>query len=550
MRTGAQLLVDALAVNGVRHVFGVPGESYLAVLDALHDVRDEIAFVTCRQEGGAAYMADAYAKVTGRPGICMVTRGPGATNASVGIHTAFQDSTPVILFVGQVGRDMIEREAFQEVDYRRMYGQLAKWVAEIDDAARVPEFVSRAFHVATSGRPGPVVLALPEDMLTDRAAPVALLPHRPSQASPSTADIATLAGLLGEARRPLLILGGATWTPEAVADIEAFATAFDLPVAASFRAMDVFDNRHPGYCGQLGLGPDPGLAERLRQADLVLAIGPRLGEITTSGYSLLRVPRPEQRLVHVHPGAEELNRVYQADLAILSGMPQIAAALKALPAPASPPWAAERAAARAGYEAYRRPTTVPGTVNLGEVVAQLRERLPDDAIVTTGAGNYAAFVGRFFEYRRPRTLLGPTSGSMGYGVPAGVAAKIAHPDRVVVSVNGDGCYMMNGQELATAVQHGANAVFLVVNNGMYGTIRMHQEREYPARVSGTTLVNPDFVALARAYGALAEKVERTADFLPALDRALASDRPALIELVVDPEAITPARTLSQIRAGT
>ncbi|MEO1223217.1 MAG: thiamine pyrophosphate-binding protein [Pseudomonadota bacterium] len=549
LRTGAELLVDGLVTNGADLVFGVPGESYLAVLDALYDRQDVLRFITCRQEGGAANMADAYAKLTGRPGICMVTRGPGATNASIGIHTAFQDSSPVILFIGQVGRDMMEREAFQEVDYRRMFGPMAKWVAQIDSADRVPEFVSRAFHTATSGRPGPVVLALPEDMLRDHAPAQTLRPHKPSQASPSDASIADVRERLARAERPLALLGGGTWTPEAVDDIAAFVHANGLPVACSFRATDCFDNRDPHYIGQVGLGLNPALANRLRQADLLLAIGPRLGEITTAGYSHLSVPSPGQSLIHIHPGAEELNRVYQADLAIMSGMPQAAAAVRRMAPVDGSAWAAWLSAARADQAAFFEPTRVPGSVNLGTVVRHVSDTVPDDAVITTGAGNYAAFVGRFYQYRRYRTLLGPTSGAMGYGVPAAVAAKIARPERSVISFNGDGCFLMNGQELATAVQYDAPVVFIVAKNGTYGTIRMHQERDYPDRVLGTDLRNPDFAALAVAYGAWSARVSKTEDFPAAFDAALAEGRPALIELIVDPEAISPSATLSAIRGS-
>lgn len=549
LRTGAELLVDGLVTNGANLVFGVPGESYLAVLDALYDRRDVLRFITCRQEGGAANMADAYAKLTGRPGICMVTRGPGATNASIGIHTAFQDSSPVILFIGQVGRDMMEREAFQEVDYRRMFGPMAKWVAQIDSADRVPEFVSRAFHTATSGRPGPVVLALPEDMLRDHAAAQALRRHEPSQASPSDASIADVRARLSNAERPLALLGGGTWTPEAVEDIAAFARANGVPVACSFRAMDCFDNRDPHYVGQVGLGLNPALAKRIQQADLLLAIGPRLGEITTAGYSHLSVPAPDQSLVHIHPGAEELNRVYQADLAIMSGMPQAAAALRRMAPVDGSAWAAWLSSARADQLDFFEPTEVPGPVNLGTVVRHVSDTVPDNAVITTGAGNYAAFVGRFYQYRRYRTLLGPTSGAMGYGVPAAVAAKIARPERTVVSFNGDGCFLMNGQELATAMQYDAPVVFIVANNGTYGTIRMHQERDYPDRVLGTDLRNPDFTALAAAYGAWSTRVDKTEDFPAVFDAALAAGRPALIELTVDPEAISPSATLSAIRGS-
>ena len=546
-RTGGQILVDQLKVHGVDTVFCVPGESYLAALDALYDARDRIRLIVCRQEGGAAYMADAYGKLTGRPGVCFVTRGPGATNASVGVHTAFQDSTPLILLIGQVARGEMEREAFQEVDFRRMYGPLAKWVAQIDDPGRVPEMVAHAFTLATSGRPGPVVLALPEDMLREPAAVGDAEPYKTVQAHPGHADLEQLRAMLATAKKPLAILGGSTWTRQAVADFMAFAEANRLAVGTSFRCQDRFDNLHPCYGGDIGISPNPKLAARIRESDLVLAIGARLGEMTTGGYTLLAVPRPKQRLIHVHMGAEELGRVYQADLPINAGIPQIVAALRELPPVDSGVWAAWTEAAHADYLEYSEPVTNPGALQLAEVMAQLREQLPADTIVANGAGNYAGWVHRFWRHRTFGTQLAPTSGSMGYGVPAGVAAAILHPERTVLSFSGDGCFLMNGQELATAMQYGAAPIFLVVNNGMYGTIRMHQEREYPNRVSGTVLVNPDFAALARAYGAHGETVERTADFAAAFARARQARRAALIELRLDPEAISTRTTLSKIR---
>ncbi|MCP4327182.1 MAG: thiamine pyrophosphate-binding protein [Alphaproteobacteria bacterium] len=548
MRTGGQLVVDALTAHGAEQVFCVPGESYLAVLDALYDA-DGLAVTVCRQEGGAAMMADAYGKLTGRPGICMVTRGPGATNASPGIHIAFQDSTPLILFVGQVARGMIEREAFQEIDYRRMFGQMAKWVAQIDSAERVPEFVGRAFHTATAGRPGPVVLALPEDMLLDRAPGVELAPYTRTDAHPSPAAMMRLEDMLAAARRPLMVLGGGGWNATACADVRAFAEAFDLPVAASFRCMDYFDNTHPNYAGDLGYVANPKLAERVRAADLLLVVGDRLGEVTSASYSLLAVPRPSQALVHVHPGAEELGRVYQPELSIHASIPGFAAAAAGLNPVREPPWRDERTAAHDDYLGWIRPTTAPGGVQLAEIVAWLSETLPADAIVCNGAGNYAGWVNRFYRYRDYRTLLGPTSGSMGYGTPAAVAAKRVHPERMVVAFAGDGCFMMNGQELATAVQYGLAIIVIVVNNGMYGTIRAHQEREYPGRVSASSLTNPDFAKLAEAYGAHGEAVTRTEDFAAAFARAAEAGRPALIELRIDPEGIAPGRTLSEIRAA-
>ena len=546
-RSGGQILVDQLKIHGVETAFCVPGESFLAVLDALYDARNQIRLVVCRQEGGAAYMAEAHGKLTGRPGIAFVTRGPGATNASVGIHTAYQDSTPAILFIGQVARGDQEREAFQEIDYRRMYGPLAKWVAQIDDPSRIPEMVAHAFTLATSGRPGPVVLALPEDMLREPAAVADASPYRSVHAHPAAGDMAQLRKLLAAAKQPLLLLGGSTWTAAAVADITAFAEANRLAVATAFRRQDRFDNLHPCYAGDLGIGPNPRLLSFFAESDLLIAVGPRLGEMTTGGYSLLAIPRPQLKLVHVHAGAEELGRIYQAELPINAGMVPFAAAAKALPPVDSTAWAAASAAAHEHYLAYTAPVASPGALNLSELVAAMCQALPPDTIVTNGAGNYAGWVHRFWRYREYGTQLAPISGSMGYGVPAAVAAALAHPERTVLSFAGDGCFLMNGQELATAVQHGAAPIFLVVNNGMYGTIRMHQEREYPARVSGTGLRNPDFAALARAYGAHGEKVERTADFAAAFARARQAGRAALIELSLDPEAITTRTTLSKIR---
>jgi acetolactate synthase-1/2/3 large subunit len=548
-RTGGQLLVDALKVHGVDTAFCVPGESYLAVLDALYDARAAIKLIVCRQEGGAANMAEAYGKLTGRPGVCMVTRGPGATNASIGVHTAFQDSTPMILLIGQVGTDFVEREAFQEMDFRRMYGQMAKWVASIDRAERVPEYLSHAFHCAMSGRKGPVVLALPEDMLAQTAIAADTDPYQEVAAHPGAGDIARLRALLGAAERPLAILGGSGWNAQACADLRRFIEANGLPAGCAFRFQDLFDNTHAQYAGDIGIGVNPKLAQRVKDADLLLVIGARLGEMTTSGYTLLAVPRPAQKLVHVHAGAEELGRVYQGDVLINSGMPQIAAALAAMAPVDAGAWRDWTAAARADYLAWTARRVTPGRLQLWDVLDLLRRRLPEDAILTNGAGNYSAWLHRFYPHRVFRTQLAPTSGAMGYGVPAAVAAKIVQPQRTVVSWNGDGCFLMCGQELATAAQYGANAIFFVVNNGMYGTIRMHQEREYPARVHGTALANPDFVQLARAYGAHGELVEETDQFAAAFERALAAtaERPALIELRIDPQAINANTTLDALR---
>ncbi|TAK71633.1 MAG: thiamine pyrophosphate-binding protein [Betaproteobacteria bacterium] len=548
-RTGGQLLVDALKVHGVDTAFCVPGESYLAVLDALYDAREAIKLIVCRQEGGAANMAEAYGKLTGKPGICMVTRGPGASNAAIGVHTAHQDSTPMILFIGQVGSDFVEREAFQEVDFRRMYGQLAKWVASIDRVERVPEYLSHAFHCAMSGRKGPVVLALPEDTLnrTAVAADTDPDPYQEVLAHPGAGDIAKLRAMLVAAERPLAILGGSGWNANACADLRKFIEANGLPAACAFRFQDLFDNSHANYAGDIGIGINPKLAQRVKDADLLLVIGARLGEITTSRYTLLSVPRPAQKLVHVHAGAEELGRVYQGDSLINSGMPPIAAALAAMPPVEAEAWREWTASAHADYLEWTKPRTMPGKVQLWDIVDFLKRRLPADAILANGAGNYASWLHRFYPHRMFRTQLAPTSGAMGYGVPAAIAAKIAHPQRMVVSWNGDGCFLMCGQELATAMQYGANVIFIVVNNGMYGTIRMHQEREYPARVHGTALTNPDFVLLARAYGLYGELVEETSQFAPAFERAAAAGKPALIELRIDPQAITPNTTLDALR---
>jgi acetolactate synthase-1/2/3 large subunit len=546
--TGGRILVESLVRHGVDHVFCVPGESHLAVLDALYDVRDRVKLIACRHESGASNMAEAYGKLTGRPGIALVTRGPGATNASIGIHTAFQDSTPLLLLVGQVPRRFADREAFQEIDYRRMFGQMSKWAAQIDDARRVPEYLSHAFQVATAGRQGPVVLALPEDMLTDEVDAPATPAYQRVGAAPAGDQIARLVSLLSEAKRPIAIVGGSGWTEQACLDLREFAEAWRLPIACAFRFQDLFDNDHPQYAGDAGIGINPKLARRIQDADVVLVLGPRLGEVTTSGYTLLEAPVPRQALVHAHAGAEELGRVYAADVLIQATMPELLATLAQSKPGGTPVWTVETAAARADYESWNAPVRIPGSLQLAEIVHRLREYLPADAIIANGAGNFSSFLHRFHRYRRFKTQLGPTSGAMGYGTPAAVAAKSVHPGRVVLAVCGDGDFLMTGQELATAVQYGLPIVILVVNNGMYGTIRMHQERQYPGRVHGTSLSNPDFVAYARAFGAHGELVETTEQFAPALDRALASGRPALLELRLPEEAITPMTTLSSIRA--
>jgi acetolactate synthase-1/2/3 large subunit len=560
-RSGGQILVDTLQIQGVDLVFGVPGESYLAVLDALHDA--PIRFITNRQEGGAAFMAEAYGKLTGKPGICFVTRGPGATNASIGVHTAMQDSTPMILFIGQVGGDFVEREAFQEIDYRRMFGPMVKWVAQIDRAERIPEYVARAFQMATSGRPGPVVLALPEDMLTSLATVADVARYQPVHAAPSPAQTASLRALLEQAQRPLVLLGGGGWSSTACADLQRFAERNHLPVACAFRFQDLFDNCHPNYVGDVGIGINPQLAQRVRDADLILALGPRLGEMTTGGYALLSAPRPQQRLIHVHAGVEELGRVYQADLLINSGMTEMCAVLAGLDLHESTRWNEQTAS---GHRAFLDWQTEPAVcaapaikLNLWQIMRSLRTTLPRDTILTNGAGNFASWGHRFWQYGERsaglRTQLAPTSGAMGYGVPAGVAAALLanheKRPRSVLTLAGDGDFMMNGQELATAVQYGAQVLFIIFNNSMFGTIRMHQERHYPARISGTELHNPDFAALARAYGAFGEIVDETAQFPGALARARAHMAnhagPALIELRYDGDLISPSTTLGAIR---
>jgi acetolactate synthase-1/2/3 large subunit len=552
-RTGGQILVDALHVHGVDTAFGVPGESYLDVLDALHD--SDIRFVINRQEGGAAFMAEAYGKMTGKPGICFVTRGPGATNASIGVHTAYQDSTPLILFIGQVGNDFVDREAFQEIDYRRMYGQMAKWVAQIDRADRIPEYIARAFQVATSGRPGPVVLALPEDMLVATAQVLDTRRYQPVQAAPSRAQIDTLRSMLAVAQRPIVLLGGGTWNAQACADLQAFAEANMLPVACTFRFQDLLDNAHPHYIGDVGIGINPKLAARVKEADLVIAIGPRLGEMTTGGYTLLASPVPAQRLVHIHADPEELGSVYQADLMIASGAPQVTSMLAAMEPVDASAWRHTVAEAKADLAAFQAQPPIfkngEAPLDLWQVVQDMMAALPRDTILTNGAGNYASWAHRFYRYGGMRTQLAPTNGAMGYAVPSGVAAKIVDPQRTVVTFAGDGEFMMTGQELATAVQYKAGVIIIVFNNSMFGTIRMHQEKTYPGRVSGTTLHNPDFAALAQAYGGHGEVVEKTADFAPALARALdhanGKNLPALIELRYDGNLITPNATLEAMR---
>ena len=545
-RHGGKILTDALLAQGARMAFGVPGESYLPVLDGMYDVRERFSFVVCRQEGGASYMAEAYGKLTGEPGVLFVTRGPGATNGAIGVHTALQDSTPMVVFIGQVPNEFAEREAFQEIDYRRMYGQMAKWVGQIDRVERIPEYVSHAFHTACAGRPGPVILALPEDTLFGQAAVADVPRYSKVRPAPSPRDISELKGLLEKAEKPFVLIGGGGWDRDACRNLQGWVEKNGLAAGTSFRCQDLFDNRSPNYAGDVGIGINPKLAERVKQADVLLVIGARLGEMTTSAYSLVEAPLPRQTLVHVHGGAEELGRVYRPALAINAGMAQFVDALSKISF-SRPAWKADTEALRKDYLQWTEPRPMPGKLQYGEVIRWLSDHLPEDAIVAGGAGNFAGWLHRHFRYKGFRTQLGSTNGSMGYGYPAAVAAKLAEPKRTVLGLCGDGDFLMTGQEIATAAQYGANFVALVVNNGIYGTIRMHQEREYPGRVFGTDLKNPDFAAYARAFGGHGETVERTEEFAPAFERASRSGKPALIELKIDPDAITPATTLSAIR---
>jgi len=545
-RSGARILVDQLVVHGVDTAFCVPGESYIAVLDALRDA--PIRLIVARHEAGAANMAEAYGKLTGRPGICFVTRAPGATHAATGVYTAFQDSTPLILFVGQVPLEHRGREAFQELDYGATFGALTKLAIEVEGPEQFPEITARAFRTSVSGRPGPVVVALPEDVLSETADVEDAAQFSPARSAPSVEDLSRARELLSAAERPLIVVGGGGWSAAAAADLQAFAEASALPVAASFRRQDYIDNTSPSYAGVLTIGHDASLARRLREADLLLVIGSRLGDIATHGYTTLEPPRTPQTFVHVHADAEELGRVFQPDLPIVAGSTEFLAAARALESIGGSHRADWTESAHAGFIASLQHKRGPGALDLGDVMQHLRERLPDDAILTNGAGNYTVWCHRFYAFRRYRTQLAPCSGAMGYGIPAAIAAKVVHPERTVVCVSGDGDFLMSGHELAAAVQEELPIVVLVVNNGMYGTIRMHQERSFPGRVVGTDLVNPDFAAWAHAFGAYGEVVLRSEDFPEAFERALAQSRPALLELRVDPEAITPRQTLSQIRA--
>ncbi len=546
MRHGGKILIDQLEAQGSTAAFTVPGESFLAALDGLHD-SNRIKTVICRQEGGAAMMAEAWGKVTGEPGICMVTRGPGAANAMAGLHVAQQDSTPMIMFLGLPGEKHEDREAFQEIETKQLFSSFVKWAAVIRSTARIPEYVSHAFHMAKNGRPGPVVLGLPEDMLSSMGDAPDAKAARYAAPAPSSRDVDELMAALAKAKRPLMIIGGPGWSRDIQKSVEAFAERYDMPVAAAFRFQDYMDNRHPNYVGHAGIGLDAKLANAIKGADVLIVVGARLGEMTTSTYTLVDIPNPSQFLVHVHPSGNELGSVYRADLPINATAETFARALDALGKPTATPWSGLRKELRATYEDSLTPLATPGAVQFGEVVRTVSDMIPEGSIVTNGAGNYAGFVHKYTQYKGYKSQLAPTSGSMGYGLPAAIAAKLADPTRTVVNYAGDGCFMMTGQEIATAVQYGLNVVTIIANNGMYGTIRMHQEKHYPNRVVGTELVNPDFAAYARAFGAHGETVERTSDFKPAFQRALDSGKPAIIECRVDPEALTPRQTMSQIR---
>ncbi|MDC1214801.1 thiamine pyrophosphate-binding protein [Rhodospirillales bacterium] len=546
MRTGGQMVVEALVANGIDRVFCVPGESYLAVLDALYDVSNKIHVTVCRQEGGAANMAEAYGKLTGKPGVVIVTRGPGATNASIGVHTGFQDSTPMIVLIGQVAAYQADREAFQEIDYRRMFGQMAKWVAEINETSRVPEYMSRAFQTAVAGRPGPVVLSLPEDMLSTKADAPETRPVTIAKPGVSESDVEAFRDRLAKGKRPLVLVGGGGWSPAASEALTVFAEANDLPVACAFRRQDSFDNLHPLYAGHVGIGADPKLVERVKTADPLVVIGPRLGEMTTADYELLSSPHPTQSLIHVHPSGEELNRVFAAELPIQADVTKFLQACAEMPVIETRAWADDAKAAHADFMTFTTPPESDSAVSMGRVMEIVRDTLPDDAIITNGAGNYAGWVHRYYRFRKPGTQLAPTSGAMGYGLPAAVAAKLKDSNRVVVSFSGDGCFQMNCQEIGTAMQYGAKVLFIVVNNSMYGTIRVHQEKRFPGRISGTDIVNPNFPAICEAYGGKGFLVKTTEQFEGALTEALKGDHMALIEIQIDPDDISPGLKLSAI----
>jgi len=544
-RTGGQILVDQLVAQGVERVYCVPGESYLAALDALYDAH--VGVTVCRQEAGAAMMALTVGRLTGRPGVCFVTRGPGATNASHGVHIAEHDGAPMVLFIGQVERAMVGRGAFQEMDYRAFFGSTAKWVTEINDAAQIPEVIQRAWHIAMQGKPGPVVVSLPEDMLTDLAEVPDAQRVEPAPIWPGLTQMAELQKLIWAAERPIAIVGGPGWTQTASAAMMRFAERFDLPVVGQFRRASALDGEHANYAGEVGLSINPKLKARIEAADLVLLIGGRMSEAASQGYTLFAIPTPKPKFVHVHCDPHEIGRNYAPTLGIVATAPAFAASLEAVQPPTHVPWSEATRQARADYLAWSEQAPHgPGKVQLSEVMFSLRRRVPD-AIFATGAGNFTIWVGRFLRFRKVEQQLGPTGGSMGFGLPAAIAAKQLHPDRVVIAFTGDGDFLMNGQEFATAVQYGVKVIVVLVDNGLYGTIRMHQEREYPGRAVASALRNPDFAALARAFGGHGETVETTEEFEPAFERALAANLPAILHVKTDPEAITPSTTLTAIR---
>ena len=544
-RTGGQILINALRNNGAEVIFGVPGESYLAALDALHDTTESLRFITARQEGGAAFMAAAYSDATGKPGICFVTRGPGATNASVGIHTAQQGSTPLILLIGQVPTDHRDREAFQEIDYKRHFGHLVKWVAEVEDAARLPEYVNRAFRVATSGRPGPVALALPENMLASTADTADLPPASETKITPSTDEMLKISDLLREAERPLLLIGGTCWSETGHSAVIKFAEDHGLPVSVGFRRQGLFPHNHPQFIGNLGFGGQPMPNDYARSADLIIALGARLNDGTTLKFSLIEAPRPKCKLIHILPGPEELGRLYQADMIVTADPNSAACALAELPLEKKHTFSEVRSA----YLKMRELPVQPGPVDMAEVMRVLNSSLPANTTMTTGAGNAADWPNIHYDYRQFLGALAPISGAMGMGVPAAVAAKIARPDAPAVYIGGDGDFLMNGQELATAVQYNLDPLFIIIDNGMYGTIRANQERAHPGRVVGTKLNNPDFAAIARGYGAHGERVEATEEFGPAMELARGSQKAAVIHVLVGPDHLGPNLTVSSLQQG-
>ncbi|MCB1332651.1 MAG: thiamine pyrophosphate-binding protein [Roseivivax sp.] len=548
-RTGGQILVDQLLIHGADCAYCVPGESYLEVLDALHDVAGKFSLYNARHEAGAANMAEAYGKLTGKPGIAMVTRGPGACHASIGVHIAYQDSTPMILLIGQVARSAADREGFQEIDYRAMFGGVAKWVAQIDQAARIPEYMARAFRTATSGRPGPVVLALPEDMLTEVAEVADAPAYQPTSLALGADAAAAVTAALATAQRPLMIVGGSGWTDDAAAAITRFAEANGLPAACSFRRQDVINNASASYVGDFGTSTVPSLHKRLAEADLLLVIGARLGEMTTRGYEALSIPTPAQRLIHIHPDPDEIGSVFAPELGFAASQPSVAAALEGADLGRKADWDDWTQTLRAEWLADTEPTgNLPYALDMALALAEVRDSLPADTVVTLDAGNHTGWAQRFLRFGRPGREVGSTCGAMGYSVPAAVAASLRDPGRLVLSFVGDGGFMMSGTEIATAAQYGATPIVLLFNNGIYGTIRMHQEREHPERLSGTTLVNPDFCKMAEGMGAYAERVTRTADFADAFARARAAGRPAVLELVTDPEQISTRTSIGAIRA--